>query len=116
MTASPGPAATPAHDEVLTLAHELIRIDTTNTGDSGSTIVERPAAEWVAEKLTDVAYRGQGLGTRLVRAVAAGIAERGDRAFMHASAKNSGAIRLYESIGFRLRLVTDFLGVTVPAE
>ena len=65
---------------------------------------------------TDAAYRGQGLGTRLVRAVAAGIEERGDRAFMHASAKNTNAIRLYESVGFRLRLVTDFLGVTVPTQ
>ena len=43
-----------AQDEVLDLAQALIRIDTTNTGDSGSSIVERPAAEWVAEKLTDV--------------------------------------------------------------
>lgn len=63
---------------------------------------------------TDEAYRGQGLGSRLVRAVAAGIADRGDRAFMHASAKNINAIRLYESIGFRLRLLTDFFSVTVP--
>nr|WP_231988063.1 GNAT family N-acetyltransferase [Nakamurella panacisegetis] len=63
---------------------------------------------------TDPAYRGQGLGTRLVRAVAHGIAERGDRPFMHAAASNTNAIRLYESIGFRLRRVTDFLSVTVP--
>ena len=63
---------------------------------------------------TDVAYRGQGLGTRLVRAVAAGIDDRGDRALMHASAQNTNAIRLYQSIGFRLRRVTDFLSVTVP--
>ena len=63
---------------------------------------------------TDVAFRGQGLGTRLVRAVAHGISDRGDRAFMHAAAANTNAVRLYESIGFRLRKVTDFLTVTVP--
>ncbi len=63
---------------------------------------------------TDAAYRGRGLGTRLVRAVAAGIDDRGDRALMHASAHNTNAIRLYQSIGFRLRRVTDFLSVTVP--
>ena len=63
---------------------------------------------------TDPAYRGQGLGTRLVRAVAHGITERGDHAFMHAAAGNTNAIRLYESIGFQLRRVTDFLSVTVP--
>ena len=64
---------------------------------------------------TDAAHRGQGLATRLVSAVAAGIADRGDRAFLHASAQNTNAIRLYQSIGFRLRKVTDFLSVTVPA-
>ena len=64
---------------------------------------------------TDPAYRGQGLGTRLVRAVAAAITADGDRVFLHAAAGNTNAIRLYESIGFRLRRVTDFLSVTVPA-
>ena len=34
---------------------------------------------------TDPAYRGQGLATRLVSAVAAGIAERGDRVLLHAA-------------------------------
>jgi ribosomal protein S18 acetylase RimI-like enzyme len=63
---------------------------------------------------TDAAHRGQGLATRLVRAVAAGIVDHGDRAFMHAASSNTNAIRLYESIGFRLRKVTDFLSVTVP--
>ncbi len=63
---------------------------------------------------TDQAYRGQGLGTRLVRAVAAGIVADGDRVFLHAAAGNTTAIRLYESLGFRLRRVTDFLSVTVP--
>ena len=54
MTESSDAPTPTAEDEVLALAHELIRIDTTNTGDSGSSIVERPAAEWLAEKLTDV--------------------------------------------------------------
>lgn len=49
------------------------------------------------------AYRGQGLATRLVRAVAAGIRERGETPFLHAIATNTNAIRLYESIGFTLR-------------
>ena len=44
----------PAQDEVVELAHQLIRIDSTNTGDSGSSITEQAAAEWVAEKLTDI--------------------------------------------------------------
>ncbi|MFC8430469.1 GNAT family N-acetyltransferase [Streptomyces sp. NPDC057253] len=57
---------------------------------------------------TDPAYRGRGLATRLVRAVAAGIRERGDTPFLHAAADNTNAIRLYESIGFTLRRRTTF--------
>ncbi|MBG7697351.1 MULTISPECIES: GNAT family N-acetyltransferase [unclassified Streptomyces] len=52
---------------------------------------------------TDPAYRGRGLATRLVRAVAAGIRDRGDTPFLHAAADNAPAIRLYESIGFTPR-------------
>ncbi|MFC9842519.1 GNAT family N-acetyltransferase [Streptomyces sp. NPDC060223] len=59
-------------------------------------------------------HRGQGLATRLVRAVAAGIRERGDIPFLHASATNTGAIRLYESIGFTLRRRRNFLLVRTP--
>ncbi|MBX7548307.1 GNAT family N-acetyltransferase [Streptomyces sp. tea 10] len=52
---------------------------------------------------TDPAHRGRGLATRLVRAVAWGIRERGDTLFLHAAADNTPAIRLYESLGFTLR-------------
>ena len=47
---------TSAADEVVGLASELIRIDTTNTGDAGTLAGERQAAEWVAEKLGEVGY------------------------------------------------------------
>ncbi|MFI2204174.1 GNAT family N-acetyltransferase [Streptomyces sp. NPDC020192] len=52
---------------------------------------------------TDPGHRGRGLATRLVRAVAWGIRERGDTPFLHAAVDNAPAIRLYESIGFTLR-------------
>jgi ribosomal protein S18 acetylase RimI-like enzyme len=52
---------------------------------------------------TDPAFRGQGLATRLVRAVAAGIRERGETPFLHVLATNTNAVRLYESIGFTAR-------------
>ncbi|MGW7255333.1 GNAT family N-acetyltransferase [Streptomyces sp. NPDC054834] len=52
---------------------------------------------------TELAHRGRGPTTRLVRAVAAGIRERGDVPFLHAAADSARAIRLYESIGFTLR-------------
>ncbi|MFC9330757.1 GNAT family N-acetyltransferase [Kitasatospora sp. NPDC057015] len=59
-------------------------------------------------------YRGQGLATRLVHAVAHGIRERGETPFLHAAANNTNAIRLYESLGFRLRRETNFLAVRAP--
>jgi predicted GNAT family acetyltransferase len=43
-----------------------------------------------------------------VRAVADGIRERGETPFLHTAAANTAAIRLYESIGFRLRRRTAF--------
>ncbi|MFC4070980.1 GNAT family N-acetyltransferase [Actinoplanes subglobosus] len=57
---------------------------------------------------TDPAHRRKGLATHLIRAVAAGIRERGETPFLHTSAGNVNAIRLYESIGFVLRKRTDF--------
>ncbi|BBH68983.1 hypothetical protein ACTI_56680 [Actinoplanes sp. OR16] len=57
---------------------------------------------------TDPAHRGKGLATRLIRAVAAGIRDRGETPFLHTGAANVNAIRLYESIGFELRKKTDF--------
>ncbi|MBQ6642266.1 MAG: M20/M25/M40 family metallo-hydrolase [Saccharopolyspora sp.] len=45
-----------AEDEVVGLASELIRIDTTNTGDPATLAGERAGAEYVAEKLAEVGY------------------------------------------------------------
>ncbi|MER6566169.1 GNAT family N-acetyltransferase [Streptomyces sp. NPDC001093] len=63
---------------------------------------------------TDPAFRGEGLATRLILAVAHGIRERGETPFLHTSARNTGAIRLYESLGFRLRRRTAFLAARAP--
>jgi ribosomal protein S18 acetylase RimI-like enzyme len=63
---------------------------------------------------TDPAARGEGLATRLILAVAHGIRERGETPFLHTGAGNTHAIRLYESLGFRLRRTTVFLGARVP--
>jgi len=63
---------------------------------------------------TDPAHRGKGLATRLIRAVAAGIRERGDTPFLHAAADNTNAIRLYESIGFELRRGSRIVEVRTP--
>ena len=45
-----------AEEEVTSLASDLIRIDTTNTGDPRTLKGERAAAEYVAGKLTEVGY------------------------------------------------------------
>ncbi|MET7831030.1 GNAT family N-acetyltransferase [Streptomyces sp. NPDC005386] len=63
---------------------------------------------------TDPAHRGRGLAGRLILAVAHGIRERGETPFLHTGAGNTNAIRLYESLGFRLRRPTRFLAARVP--
>ncbi|SDI61415.1 GNAT family N-acetyltransferase [Nonomuraea jiangxiensis] len=65
---------------------------------------------------TDAGWRGRGLGTRLVLAVAAGIRERGERPFLHVLASNTNAVRLYESLGFRLHRTTTLVLTRPPAE
>ncbi|WP_308785112.1 GNAT family N-acetyltransferase [Phytohabitans houttuyneae] len=69
----------------------------------GGERMQPPGWTEISAVCTDPAYRGQGLATRIVRAVAAGVRARGETPFMHASADNTAALRLYESIGFRLR-------------
>jgi ribosomal protein S18 acetylase RimI-like enzyme len=73
-----------------------------------------PGFTEISAVCTDEAWQGQGLATRLVLAVAAGIRSRGETPFLHAAADNTNAIRLYESLGFRLRRRTTFLAARVP--
>ena len=44
----------PAADEVVEICRDLLRIDTSNTGDPRTTVGERVAAEYVAAKLDEV--------------------------------------------------------------
>ncbi|MGH3823881.1 MAG: M20/M25/M40 family metallo-hydrolase [Pseudonocardiaceae bacterium] len=55
MEAPEGSTST-AEDEVVGLASDLIRIDTTNTGDPDTLVGERAAAEYVAGKLDEVGF------------------------------------------------------------
>ncbi len=48
-----GRMETTAVDEVVGICRDLLRIDTTNTGDQQSTVGERVAAEYVATSLTE---------------------------------------------------------------
>ncbi|MDQ2706570.1 MAG: M20/M25/M40 family metallo-hydrolase [Actinomycetota bacterium] len=58
---------TTAEDEVVGLVADLIRIDTTNTGDPATTIGEREAAEYVAAKLSEVGYEIETVESGAVR-------------------------------------------------
>ncbi len=75
----------------------------------------RPAG-WseISAVCTHPDHRGRGLAGRLIRAVAASVRERGDSPFLHAAAENTGAVRLYESMGFTLRRRPLFLGLRTP--
>ncbi|WP_380170817.1 GNAT family N-acetyltransferase [Kineococcus sp. DHX-1] len=72
------------------------------------------AATEISAVCTDPSARGRGLATTLVRAVAHGIRARGELPFLHAAAHNTGAIGLYEHLGFRLRRTLDFAAVRTP--
>ena len=76
--------------------------------------VRPPGWTEISAVCTDAAYRGQGLATALVRALVLGIRDRGEQALLHASAANTGAIRLYESLGFRVRARPIFTVAEAP--
>jgi len=60
--------AAEAQDEVVGLCQDLIRIDTTNTGDSATSAGERAAAEYVAAKLDEVGISAEILESEPKRA------------------------------------------------
>jgi ribosomal protein S18 acetylase RimI-like enzyme len=68
----------------------------------------------VSAVCTDDEARKQGLATRLVRAVAAGIEARGETPILHVLAENHGAIRVYEALGFTTRAAFQTLMVQAP--
>jgi ribosomal protein S18 acetylase RimI-like enzyme len=65
---------------------------------------------------TDPDFRGQGLANRLIRAVGAGIHERGELPFLHAASTNVNAIALYERMGFVVHRHTAFVILQAPGQ
>jgi ribosomal protein S18 acetylase RimI-like enzyme len=63
---------------------------------------------------TDAEARKLGLATRLMRAVAAGIEDRGETPILHVLAENEAAIRVYERLGFATRAAFETLMVQAP--
>lgn len=109
--AQPGP--------FLTRTHELgryvgLRRDGRLVAMAGERL--RPGG-WVelSAVATDERYRGQGLASRLALDVVHHAREHGERTFLHATADNTTAIRLYEHLGFALRRGVTFGSVRTPA-
>ena len=67
-----------------------------------------PGHAEISAVTTDPDHRRRGLARRLVLAVADDIVRRGETPFLHASATNVNAIRLYEALGFALRRTVTF--------
>lgn len=51
-----------------------------------------------------------------MRMLVGGIRARDETPFLHALASNTGAVRLYETMGFRLRRTISFTAARVPEE
>lgn len=80
---------------------------------AGERMRPAPGSAEVSGVCTWPEFRGQRMAARLIRRVMAGLLARGDTPFLHSYAGNAAAIRLYESLGFRIRreLVVTVLGV-----
>jgi predicted GNAT family acetyltransferase len=87
-------------DRLVAMAGERIRV---------------PGFTEISAVCTDPAYRGRGLAGRLMRAVAAGIRERGDTPFLASVASNTTALRLYAELGFTYRAEVTFAVLRTPA-
>jgi ribosomal protein S18 acetylase RimI-like enzyme len=70
-----------------------------------------PGSTEISAVCTAPEARGRGLGTRLIQAAATRILARGEHPFLHVLARNTGAIRLYEHLGFVVRRPARFHGL-----
>ncbi|WP_406100388.1 GNAT family N-acetyltransferase [Streptomyces sp. NBC_01013] len=98
--------------------HELgtylgVRVDGTLVAMAGERL-RPPGWTEISAVCTAPEARGQGHAARLVRALTELIVARGDRPFLHVADANTGAITLYERLGFKTRKQVTFRGFRTP--
>lgn len=64
-----------------------------------------PGFTEVSAVCTHPEFQGRGMARRLISAIVRGITERGDTPFLHVARENTRAIRVYEELGFKTRIL-----------
>jgi ribosomal protein S18 acetylase RimI-like enzyme len=90
-----------------------VRVDGTLVAMAGERL-RPPGWTEISAVCTAPGARGRGHAARLVGALAARIAARGERPFLHVAEANTGAIALYERLGFTTRKHVTFRGFRTP--
>jgi ribosomal protein S18 acetylase RimI-like enzyme len=106
----PGPFARRTHELGGYLG---VRVDGVLVAMAGRRL-RVPGGIEVSGVCTAPELRGRGLAGWLTAAVAAEIRAQGDVPFLHALASNTGALRLYETLGFSWRRDMVFLVLRAP--
>ena len=78
--------------------------------------MQPPGYVEVSAVATEAGWRGQGLAELLVRTVVSSVVDRGAIPFLHAASDNTGAIRLYERLGFDIRRTVAIMVVQAPVD
>ncbi|MER7053286.1 GNAT family N-acetyltransferase [Streptomyces sp. NPDC000351] len=90
-----------------------VRVDGTLVAMAGERL-RPPGWTEISAVCTADEARGQGHAARLVSALAARAVARGERPFLHVAETNTGAIALYERLGFKTRGQVTFRGFRTP--
>jgi ribosomal protein S18 acetylase RimI-like enzyme len=98
--------------------HELgtylgVRVDGTLVAMAGERL-RPPGWTEISAVCTAPEARGRGHAARLVTTLAARILARGDRPFLHVAERNTGALALYERLGFKTHGQVTFRGFRTP--